>query len=181
MFSVEPNYNKLRTFGSLCFPWLRPYAPNKLQNRSAPCVFLGYSLTQSAYICLESTSSRIYISTHVQFDETQFPFSTLTTTSSTINSEQQRPHPTSPPLDTLLVRSPQLPTEPTLETTSPQAASPETSPAQHHDEQRSVLLPEQTHPTQPTPTIEPTPTNPTTTSLTSQPQQPLPTRQTPPI
>ena len=65
LFGISPNYHKLRTFGCLCFPWLRPYAPNKLEHRSSPCVFVGYSLTQSAYQCLEPVSGRIFISRHV--------------------------------------------------------------------------------------------------------------------
>lgn len=52
LFKMPPNYLKLRTFGCLCFPWLRPYAPDKFQNRYSPCIFIGYSLTQSAYQCL---------------------------------------------------------------------------------------------------------------------------------
>lgn len=60
LFNATPNYQKLRTFGCLCFPWLRLYAPNKLENRSLPCVFIGYSLTQSAYQCLDPLSGRIY-------------------------------------------------------------------------------------------------------------------------
>ena len=71
LFNTLPNYQKLRTFGCLCFPWLRPYAPNKLQDRSLPCIFVGYSLTQSAYQCLEPISGRLYISRHVRFNETE--------------------------------------------------------------------------------------------------------------
>lgn len=33
LFKVEPNYNKLRIFGCLYFPWLRPYTTNKLEQR----------------------------------------------------------------------------------------------------------------------------------------------------
>lgn len=77
LFQSSPNYHKLRTFGCLCFPWLRPYAPNKLENRSIPCVFIGYSLTQSGYLCLDPTSGRIYTSRHVRFNETQYPYRTL--------------------------------------------------------------------------------------------------------
>ena len=78
LFNSTPNYQKLRTFGCLCFSWLRPYAPNKLENRSLPCVFIGYSLTQSAYQCLDLLTGRIYVSRHVRFNETQFPFPTMT-------------------------------------------------------------------------------------------------------
>ena len=48
LFKTPPNYNKLKIFGFLCFPWLKPYTNNKLEPRSEPCIFLGYSPTQSA-------------------------------------------------------------------------------------------------------------------------------------
>lgn len=80
LFGVAPNYQKLRIFGCLWFPWLRPYATNKLDDRSKRCVFLSYSLTQSAY--LEPHSGQIYTSRHVQFVETEFPIK-ITLSSST--------------------------------------------------------------------------------------------------
>lgn len=77
LFKTEPNYTKLKIFGSLCFPLLRPYNANKLEPRSAPCIFLGYSLTQSAYLCLEPKTNRLYVSRHVRFDESKFPYHQL--------------------------------------------------------------------------------------------------------
>ena len=74
LFGHLPNYLKLRVFGCLCYPWLRPYAKHKLDPRSRPCVFLGYSLTQSAYKCFEPTIQCLFISRHVRFVETAFPF-----------------------------------------------------------------------------------------------------------
>lgn len=73
LFCTTPNYNKLHIFGCLCFPWLRSYNTNKLENRTTQYVFLGYSLTQRTYICLKPSSGRIYVSRHVKFDETVFP------------------------------------------------------------------------------------------------------------
>ncbi|WZZ19965.1 hypothetical protein YC2023_121352 [Brassica napus] len=75
LFGQVPNYSKLRIFGCLCFPWLRPYTSHKLDSRSTPCTFLGYSTTQSAYFCLDRTTSRIYTSRHVVFHEYVYPFS----------------------------------------------------------------------------------------------------------
>lgn len=72
-----PNYTKLRVFGCLCYPWLRPYTKHKLEARSTPCIFLGYSQTQSAYLCLDPSTNRIFISRHVQFHETCFPYSKI--------------------------------------------------------------------------------------------------------
>lgn len=62
-------------FGCLCFPWIKPYTSHKLDAKSTPCVFLGYSITQSAYFCLDRSTSRIYTSRHVVLHEHVFPFS----------------------------------------------------------------------------------------------------------
>lgn len=74
LFKKEPNYKKLRSFGCLCYPWLKPYANNKLQPKSKPCIFVGYSPSQSAYYCMDKTTHRIYVSRHVRFIESVFPF-----------------------------------------------------------------------------------------------------------
>ncbi|KAL6321050.1 hypothetical protein AAG906_012034 [Vitis piasezkii] len=77
IFGSPPNYSKLRIFGCLCYPWLRPYSSHKLESRSKPCIFLGYSLTQSAYLCYHPPTSRMYVSRHVKFVESVFPSLTL--------------------------------------------------------------------------------------------------------
>ncbi|CAA0827038.1 Unknown protein [Striga hermonthica] len=70
------NFRHLHSFGCLCFPWLRPYTSNKLQPRSKPCIFVGYSSSQYAYLCLDPQSHRIYTSRHVTFFYNHFPFRT---------------------------------------------------------------------------------------------------------
>lgn len=40
-----------------------------------PCLFLGYSSSQNAYKCIDLDTSRIYLSRHVFFDKSIFPFS----------------------------------------------------------------------------------------------------------
>lgn len=59
IFGTPLNYSKLRTFGCLCYPWLRPYSSHKLDVRSKPCVFLGYFLTQCAYLCFHRSTLKI--------------------------------------------------------------------------------------------------------------------------
>ena len=76
LFSQSPNLAKLWVFGCLCCPWLRPYNSHKLEFKSKPCVFIGYSLFQSAYICLDPTTCKTYTSRHVKFIESIFPFAT---------------------------------------------------------------------------------------------------------
>jgi len=65
IFKKSPNYAKLRIFRCLCYPWLRPYSAHKLDVWSKPCIFLGYSLSQSAYICFDPQSLNFFSSRHV--------------------------------------------------------------------------------------------------------------------
>ncbi|KAJ6969913.1 hypothetical protein NC653_034466 [Populus alba x Populus x berolinensis] len=74
LFHRTPDYNFLRTFGCLCFPFLRPYHAHKLDFRSSPCVFLGYSSSHLGYRCLDLEFGRVYVSRHVCFHECVFPF-----------------------------------------------------------------------------------------------------------
>lgn len=90
LFGKSPDYTLLRSFGCLCYPLLRPYAPHKLSFRSKSCLFLGYCNNQHGYRCLDPQSHKVYISRHVVFDESTFPakdmdlahgFCTVTTSS----------------------------------------------------------------------------------------------------
>ncbi|PKU61453.1 Retrovirus-related Pol polyprotein from transposon TNT 1-94 [Dendrobium catenatum] len=85
----SPNYSFLRKFGCLCFPWLRPYAPNKLSPRSQECILLGYSTSHKGYKCYNLHTHKIHISRHVEFHEHIFPYKN-------IKSQSQEPSPTTP-------------------------------------------------------------------------------------
>lgn len=120
LLKTEPNYLKLKIFGCLCFPWLRPYRSHKLETRSTQCVFLGYSLTQSAYLCFDPTSKRLYVSRHVRFVENIFPFLSL------INSSSSPPTPIQswfPPVTVVPTSTP-----PPSAPQSPQPTSSDPSP-----------------------------------------------------
>ena len=103
IFCKSPNFDKLKVFGCLCYPWLGPYTSHKLESKSKPCVFLGYSLSQSAYLCFDKLSNKMYISRHVQFIESVFPFQLACSTpsdNSTLVSDWLPPTifvPSSPP------------------------------------------------------------------------------------
>ncbi|RWR76373.1 putative polyprotein [Cinnamomum micranthum f. kanehirae] len=90
LFNRSPNYCFLHTFGCLCFPWLRPYNKNKLEFRSRPCVFLGYSLNHIGYRCLDIDTGRVFLSRHVVFNERIFPFQTLSLARTSV-SESNNP------------------------------------------------------------------------------------------
>lgn len=73
LYNKEPDYAFLHTFDCLCYPFLHPYNSHKMDFRSLPCIFLGYSASHKGYLCLHHPTSRIYISRHVVFNEDVFP------------------------------------------------------------------------------------------------------------
>jgi hypothetical protein len=77
LFATKHAYSFLRTFGCACWSNLRLYNTHKLTFRSKQCTFLGYSTHHKGYKCLDISTSCVYISHDVVFDETVFPFFTL--------------------------------------------------------------------------------------------------------
>lgn len=123
LFGKSPNYNKLRVFGCACYPWLRPYTRHKLEDRSARCVFFGYSPTQSAYLCYDIDNNRMYCSRHVQFDEFTFPFSDSDTQSTRSPTTDTDTEPVYTPTSTA------LPLRPSSQVPHPGVSSPTQTPA----------------------------------------------------
>jgi hypothetical protein len=78
LFKQKPDYTFFHVLDCACYPLLRPYAQNKLQIRSEKCVFLGYSQLHKCYYCLHLPTQRVYVSRHVLFDESDFPFASVT-------------------------------------------------------------------------------------------------------
>ncbi|GKB82472.1 retrovirus-related pol polyprotein from transposon RE1, partial [Tanacetum coccineum] len=92
--------------------------------RSIPCIFVGYSATQSAYYCLDPVTHKIYTSRHVQFVETEFPYTKLSSTTSI---------PTYPTSDSWCqVTVPILPSGDSTTRTNDTPLEPFTSPATVH-------------------------------------------------
>ncbi|RVW60898.1 Retrovirus-related Pol polyprotein from transposon RE1 [Vitis vinifera] len=55
----------------------RPNNHHKLSYGSTACVFLGYASSHKGYICLDVSTSRLYISRDVLFHESSFPFQSI--------------------------------------------------------------------------------------------------------
>lgn len=163
LFNQQPNYTKLRSFGCLCFPWLKPYTSNKLEPRSEACVFLGYSLTQSAYICYNFKTHKMYHSRHVQFIEDVFPLSMHDSTLSPRCQTQENSNSIIQPLTTLHPFSPNksrltpnISHHSNLNQVVPTLNQPNISPT---DPNFSQILHRPTAPSQQTPNISPTESN----------------------
>lgn len=80
LFRSQHVYHNLHNFGSLCYPWLRPYTSHKLEPRSIACVFVGYAPTQHSFLCLDPLNNRLYSSRHVKFVDNNYPFAQLSST-----------------------------------------------------------------------------------------------------
>ncbi|GJV27675.1 retrovirus-related pol polyprotein from transposon TNT 1-94 [Tanacetum coccineum] len=114
LFNQHPQYDNFRTYGCQVFPYLRDYSQHKLEPRSIPCIFIGYSLQHKGYRCLDPTTSRVFVTRHARFNETVFPFigSSCNPNISTLE------------LTTFLPDVPQSPSSPALK----QNATPKTQP-----------------------------------------------------
>ncbi|KAD5318339.1 hypothetical protein E3N88_18285 [Mikania micrantha] len=93
LYQSQPTYQHLRVFGCLCFPLTPSSTIHKLENRSSPCVFLGYPSNHRGYKCYNLSSRKIVISRHVVFNEDVFPFSSQPQTPQTYQFLSSDPHP----------------------------------------------------------------------------------------
>ena len=80
MVKSKPDFNFLRVFGCACWPYLRPYNKHKMDFRSKTCIFIGYSIGHRWYKCLDVSTGKIYVSRHVVFNESLFPYDPPQTT-----------------------------------------------------------------------------------------------------
>ncbi|GJR36827.1 ribonuclease H-like domain-containing protein [Tanacetum coccineum] len=76
LFETTPNYVDLRVFGCPCNPYL--HTNHKLEPWATPAIFLGYPTNHCGYRCLDLNTNKIILSRHVTFDETIFPYGSMT-------------------------------------------------------------------------------------------------------
>ncbi|GJR57528.1 ribonuclease H-like domain-containing protein [Tanacetum coccineum] len=158
LYNTHPTYTDLRIFGCLCYPHID--TNHKLGPRSTPAIFLGYPADHRGYRCLDLNTNKIIISRHVTFDETIFPYGSMTPTSSPSYNFLD----TSPNLIQQKILTTPLPTQPPIDNTPPQP-----SPSHHPNNNIN-------QPTTPSPSTSPQPNPPhlsqTSTSNTPQPNNP---------
>ena len=77
LHNKAPLYTVLRVFGCKCFPYLQPYMTNKMDPKSLTCVFVGYNEKYKGYRCFYPLTGKVFISRHVLFDESSFPFADI--------------------------------------------------------------------------------------------------------
>lgn len=96
LLHIPPDYSLLKTFGCVCWPYLRPFNKHKMNFGSELCIFLGYSPFHRGFKCLDLQSNRVFISRHILFDDRIFRFSN--SNPNTSNSNHSKPTWTSPTL-----------------------------------------------------------------------------------
>lgn len=154
----KPDISHLRTFGCICFPLLWPYNTHKPQPHTTSCIFLGYPTYTKGYICLDPITSRIYISRHVLFNETEFLASPSLSTGSSPSSFVSAPPNHSPLFD--VSPSTPIPSQPASTSSSDmttlvpvQPESPPSNPSPMPKLSQSLLNPSlgtsQSNPSQP--------------------------------
>ncbi|GAA0170187.1 hypothetical protein LIER_24499 [Lithospermum erythrorhizon] len=74
LYNQHPSYTSIRTFGCLCYPNLIKHTIPKSLTGSLPYIFLGFSSHHKGFRCLNPKNNRVYISPHVRFSETVFPY-----------------------------------------------------------------------------------------------------------
>jgi len=75
LYGKSPLYTTFQIFGCLCFSNLCDYAKHKFEQKSLPCIFLGYHTSYKGFRCLDLVSHRVFVTLHARFDENVFPFS----------------------------------------------------------------------------------------------------------
>ncbi|KAI0498246.1 hypothetical protein KFK09_021487 [Dendrobium nobile] len=135
LYHRPPSYAHLRTFGCLAYPWLATQLSHKLNPRSQPCIFLGYVPNSKGYRCFDFKTSKMYISRHVTFHESVFPFMPVPTSSPPPDANGNPTPSTLIPASSLQPHPPNLPsttqssTSPTLVPLTSSANAPAIDPS----------------------------------------------------
>lgn len=74
VFGHNPEVQQFKIFGTVMYPFLRPFNSNKLQPRSTQCIFMGFFIGYKGVICYEKQTGRLIVPRHVIHDEEVFPF-----------------------------------------------------------------------------------------------------------
>ena len=72
LYNDVPDYSLLKVFGCLCFA--STHDTDKFDPRALRCVFMGYLFDHKGYKLLNLETKQMFISRHVVFHETTFPF-----------------------------------------------------------------------------------------------------------
>ncbi|KAG8491616.1 hypothetical protein CXB51_014995 [Gossypium anomalum] len=71
-YRLKPSVSHLKVFGCLCYALIPAERRTKLERRSAPGIFVGYSSTKKGYRVYDPSTKKILVSRDIKFDEEKF-------------------------------------------------------------------------------------------------------------
>lgn len=89
LYNTKPDYSVLKAFG--CLAYASTHSNDKFASRAIQCVFVGYPHLQKGYKLLRLDNHVIFVSRHVKFVESVFPYhhfskSNLPSTNTTVGN-----------------------------------------------------------------------------------------------
>ncbi|KAG8485451.1 hypothetical protein CXB51_021502 [Gossypium anomalum] len=68
-YGLKPSVSHLKVFGCVCYVLILAERRTKLERRSAPGIFIGYSSTKKGYRVYDPSTKKILVSRDIKFDE----------------------------------------------------------------------------------------------------------------
>jgi hypothetical protein len=95
LYGSLPILTHLKVFGCAYFPLLKPYNTHKLQPKTSTCIFLGYAGQYKGHVCCSLQTRKCFVTRHVIFDESVFPYISESSASASTPSLSSLPVPPS--------------------------------------------------------------------------------------
>ncbi|XP_028186399.1 uncharacterized protein LOC114373048 [Glycine soja] len=74
VYHAHPDLSNLRVFGTLCFASTLQAHKTKFQSRAKKCIYLGHPFGTKGFLLFDLHTREIFVSRHVIFYETIFPY-----------------------------------------------------------------------------------------------------------
>lgn len=74
LYGKSPSYDKIKTFGCLCYAHKSSRNKDKFKARSRKCTFVGYPFGKKGWRLYDLENEEFFVSRDVEFSESSFPF-----------------------------------------------------------------------------------------------------------
>ena len=74
LYGKSPSYDRIKTFGCLCYAHKSSRDKDKFKAKSRKCIFVGYPFGKKGWRLYDLENEEFFVSRDVEFTETSFPF-----------------------------------------------------------------------------------------------------------